>query len=287
MLLKLLWMAVCLVSVWFQTGHVMLSIGEKPIVRTNLADLANVDLARAYRGLFVLAIVINSVTVSGVGVDFALAFVMGHSMDFFATLFIMYLSVGVVFQYARLKLKTVNLFEAVSDERIHNFVRSLLGTLASLVVALRCYFGAYSMAMPGLTQQEDMDIRLHLSASTMIFIGLSSLVINVTLRTLVFIERRGHNRSCNDSHLEGRHPPACKYVGLSVTFVAFVIVTFLCYNVPGIREIMVYGMFCIVAPSIAILSNKSTRAFAAKRLIPHWPALTKWPVLAKSSVSPM
>ena len=129
--------------------------------------------------------------------------------------------------------------------------------------------------MPGLTQQEDMDIRLHLSASTMIFIGLSSLVINVTLRTLVFIERRGH-----DSNLEGRHPPACKYVGLSATFVAFVVVTFLFYNVPGIREIMVYGMFCIVAPSIAILSNKSTRAFAAKRLIRHWPALTKWPVLA-------
>ncbi len=96
--LDLSWMALCLLSLCLQTGLILGSIREKPLIQTTLKDRANADLVLTYRACFVVSVVINTLVISGTKVHFIPAFVLGLFIDYLATLFVMYLSVGAIVQ---------------------------------------------------------------------------------------------------------------------------------------------------------------------------------------------
>ncbi len=96
--LNLSWMALCQLSLCLQTGLILGSIREKPLIQTTLKDRANADLVLTYRACFVVSVVINTLVISGTRVHFIPAFVLGLFIDYLATLFVMYLSVGAIVQ---------------------------------------------------------------------------------------------------------------------------------------------------------------------------------------------
>ncbi len=163
-----------------------------------------------------------------------------------------------------MKLRVVDLFEDIPEEDLQQFVRLFLGGSAAAVVGARFYHGCYSVALPELTGQPEMEIHLRVSMAIMVFIGLSSLVINVTLRTLIHIEKSGPHGCGGPPPMVGK-PPASRYVVISLLFTAFVIAVVSVRAIPGTRDLLLFGMSCVLAPFAAIASQERMKKFAGRR----------------------
>ncbi len=290
LLLHLLWITVCLGSLWLQVGHVVHCIKKKPIVQVTLVDRAHCDLANVYRLCLVCSLVGNVCLSAEITVPFWPAFALSHLLDFLATLFVLYLSIGIIIQYAHVKLKVTTLFEGLSEDTTHLFIRSILGFLAAVVVGTRCFFGAYSFVFPILLKKK-MDIYLDLTVAIMLCLCFVSLAINITLQGLIHLERQRSNLVCGSRpHGVRYNPPTSRYALLSLVLAMVVlsnVAVVLSETFYSTGKELLHGVMCILFPFLVIASSKKIRHSALRRLAERWPCLQNLHKIAKmSKVSP-
>ena len=285
--LHLSWVGLCLISTWGQVGHVLLYIRSKPIVQITLNDRVHCDMLQIYRISVLITVVTNVLLTSETTVHLTVAFVLSHSSDLLSTVFVLYLSVSAVVQYSYVKFKTVNIFEDIDEDRILRFIRLTIGTLSALVVGVRCLHGAYSIYFPILLRQ-NMDVRMHLSVGIMGFLLLASLVVNVTLRTIIFIERRRSKFVCGGgSSNAAEHPAAVKFAFLALFLMIVIVINVASKIIPGFYRIgsdLLFGMMSIVVPASLIVFNPKIKYFAVKRLRDKFEEFIR--ILPKNAISP-
>ncbi len=203
------------------------------------------------------------------------AFVLSHLMDFNFTSLIMYLSVGTCIQYALVRLKKVNLFDNIREGIVLNCMRIAIGTLAGIVVGVRCTFGAYSIAYPRL-MNKDFDIRPNITMSFMVPLITYSIAINIVFRLLIRIEKR-KNKEVYGIATDGESSnlPTGKYIALAVLLgVAVVAVLVIDIKMQPLysffRDVQI-GLLAIIAPFVAIRRNRKMYASAKKKVISIFP----------------
>ncbi len=285
----LTWAALCFSSLHLQVGRVLLGyLKSKPLLLSSLSDRVNLDAALAYQAGAYIFVLVNLLTSLGVPVPYQLALVLCHSSDFFGTLFFLCLTARVVVRYAQVKLKAIDVLG--DEEKAHRIIRLSFGLLALVVVGGRCHLGAYSSLLPPLIKEQDMDIKLHISLAVMSSIVLTSLLLNVILRILIWVEKHRDDHGRASSPLDWNNLSGNKYVLISLMALIPVVanVAVILHGTDdGLVRNFKTAFLCIAVPCFVNTTNGKIRVYVFKSMVELWPKAAGLQKLRKSGVSPL
>ena len=272
-IVHILWLIGCLVILSIQIGTILRFTKSKPPLRINLKDLINDDLCRAYFCSFFLSTLVHLLTNLRIKLTPFLAQMMLSPLCFWSITFITYLSLGIIVQYIHVHLKRTDIFdEDISQEDIRNYVRTFVGiSVGGLTVGLLFRDGASPRPLYyPLIGQYHIRTESIPDIQIVIFFILAflSLIVNVTLRTLIYFEKKkegGDNR--RQEVLEHKIPFVTYTLLIVLIIILFGIVNIA--NSVGETEWMfskslVFTFFNAILPSMFILMNAALRKFALK-----------------------
>ncbi len=284
---NLSWAVLCLISLRLQVRGVLLAYFKaKPVLVSSLRDCVDCDAAHAFQACLSVYIFVDLLISLDVSLSFYPAFVLCHSADLFGTLFFLYLAAGVIVRYAQVKLRTIDIFG--NERKAHHCIRLFLGTMSTFVVGGRCYAGAYGITFPLLLNDHTIDIKIHISFVVMSCIVLTSLLLNIVLRVIIWIEK--HQGDCGTpAEQVWKDLSGNKYVLLSLLLLVLITANALAMasgeKGGNVRDFTI-GLCCIAVPFMVNVTNRKIRNFAIKKLLETVPALTSLKKLRKMDVSP-
>ncbi len=278
-LLLALLLQICLTTqMWLIINY----IKSKPLLLTSLNDALNLDLAYFYACDVFTAFAIHCVLVVEIEVPHALALLLSHFLDFCVVGLALYPSVGVVIQYAHVRLRTPELFEDLSHEFVRRVISATI-TILSLSLALyNLWTGSHNGLYFTMMRAEPT---LTNGPIVVFLLGISSIVINVILRTVIFMERRRGDNEIPDGPQTATSPVGAtselrlsKYmvIGLvlgSLSFCILLVYTNIRMDAHVIGRTVLLFVLCVVIPFVIIVKDRKMRAFALKRLAALSPAL--------------
>ncbi len=236
-----------------------------------LVDLVNCDLAFFYGLEMSVLCAIHAVLASSIPVPVPVARITTLALDVSAFVFLMYLSAGVIIQYACLRLGRVCLSEVVSDEDAH---RAILLAITALSVALTAakwgLEGKSFFYLKMVAEEEEeggKDGRLRL----LLAVAAASVAVNLVLRSLLKLHKRGMERRLpkqTERHEQQRRfPLGCYALSAAVTLGLFSLLA-ASLRTPGEEEarFALMGVCCIAAPAWAVFRDGRMREYAGKRL---------------------
>ncbi len=203
------------------------------------------------------------------------SFLLTHTMDLITTALILYLSLGACVQYAHIRLKVVDLFDKAEECNVLLCMRAIICVCSCLVTGLRVLAGAYSVALPILVKDENMDINIQFTALVMVPLALSSVAVNLVLRFLIWRAKKENREVLGQPPNGEQQPfPACKYMALATVIVVMMVANLTLNNGDVVKMGAQLGFMSIAVPSAVILNNEkfyySARARILERLPDDW-----------------
>ncbi len=287
---QLLWMAFCFTCLFVQTRLIWDYVQSKPLIYFRLTDQVTSDLAVLYFVNFSIHIIMNATAILDITIPSVPAFVLSQIADVCGASFAIYISAGICIQFAHIKLQVVNIFENITEESVSSVMRLVTFGFSNLICGAKILYGSHSIFYSMMTKTEER--KPYVGAAMVAILGLISLIVNVTLRIVIYMEKKKYHRIQRDWQAKADIPFGA-YISFALVLL-LLIVAVVVARLTGTKGAYIttrhvlLGLFCTALPCCLIYKNDKMKMYAQRTLLDfakdRYPSLEK--LLSSSQIQP-
>ena len=211
----------------------------------------------------------NATTIMDLSVHSVPAFVLSHTSEVCTASFAIYISAGISIQLAHVRLKVVNIFENITEESVSSVMRLVTFGFSNLICGAKILYGSHSIFYSMMTKTEER--KSHVVAAMVAILGLISLIINVTLRIVIYLEKKKYHRIRKDQQAKTDIPFGA-YISFALVLLLLIVAVVAAYwtgtesTYTATRHVLL-ALFCTVLPCFVICKNDKMKHYAKRRLL--------------------